>query len=100
MSLKALMHKVTPHYPVTDGWRATTPWELVEGRYQRWFRTGMHRDRSRRAMIYRSAGGWRWRVLELRKRGVTVEVGKSAGDMVYTTAYNAFNAAETSAQTK
>lgn len=100
MSLNCLMHKVRPHYPVLSDWRAYTPWEITEGRYQRLFRSRTNRGHVRRATIYRSEGGWRWRVIEINSVGTRTVVGESAKDIIYTLAYNAWNPAEVSATTK
>lgn len=100
MSLTFCMHKVHPHYPVASDWRPRTPWELVDGRYQRHFKSRSNRCHCRRAHVFRSAGGWKWTVLEVNRAGRVTEVGRSAKDLVYTMAYNAFNPAEVSATTK
>lgn len=56
-----------PHYVTADvGWRAYTPWEIVEGRFQRRYiiRRTYTSSRWRKAVIFRHAGVWSWRVLE------------------------------------
>lgn len=101
MSLTAFCaHKVYPHYPVASDWRPHTPWELVDGRYQRLFKSRSNRWHLRRATIYRSAGGWRWMVIEVNRERRVTEIGRSAKDLTYTLACNAFNPAETSAKTR
>ena len=93
-------HRVRPRYPVTGDWRAATGWELTEGRYQRLYRSRENRGRVRYAFVERHAGGWRWSVIERRARGGRLLVGRSAADVTYVLAYNAFNPAEVSAQTR
>jgi hypothetical protein len=101
MSLTAFCaHRVCPHHPVRSDWHPVTPWELVDGRYQRLFKSRSNRGHLRRAMIYRSAGGWRWRVSQANSAGTASVIGDSAADIIYTLAYNAFNPAEVSATTK
>ncbi len=101
MSLTAFCaHKVHPHYPVASDWRPRTPWELVDGRYQRMFRSLTNHRHYRKAFVYRSSGGWRWRVFEGNSAGTVTVIGDSASDLIYTLAYNAFNPAEVSATTK
>lgn len=93
-------HKVYPHYPAVSAWRPRTPWELVDGRYQRIYRDGFRRRAVRQAVVERSAGGWRWFVVERGPRGRVAMVGRSRKDLVYVLASNAFNPAEVSATTK
>ena len=100
MSVAFLRHRVFPHYPAVSDWRPRTPWELVDGRYQRIFASRTLRCRVRKAYIERGGGGWRWRVIEINRERRVTRVGQSAGGMTYTLAYNAFNPAEVSAQTK
>jgi len=100
MSLKCFMHKVHPHYPVRSDWQPFTPWEIVDGRYKRLFRSRSQRTRHRKAVIQRASGGWRWRVFEINREGKVTLIGESARDVIYTLAYNAFNPAEVSATTK
>lgn len=100
MSVAFCAHKVCPKYPVRSDWKPSTPWELVDGRYQRMFSSRTKRTRFRKAYIYRDAGGWRWRVLEVNRDRKVTEVGKSLACVIYTIAYNAFNPAEVSATTK
>jgi len=103
MSVDFCRHRVYPHYPVASDWRPCTPWEMVDGSMRRTFRSQTRRGCWRRAYIYRSAGGWRWKVLEVsgagRRRRVT-EFGRSAADVVYPLAPNAYHPAETAATTK
>lgn len=100
MSVAFLQHRVYPRYPAVSDWHPRTPWELVDGRYQRIFASPSHRGRVRKAYIERSNGGWRWRVIEVNRDQRVTEVGKSAQDLTYTLACNAFNPAETSAKTR
>ncbi len=100
MSVDFCRHRVYPHYPVSSDWRPCTPWEMVDGSMRRTFRSQTRRGCWRRAYIYRSAGGWRWKVLEVSGSGRVTEFGRSASSIVYTLAPNAFNPAEVSATTK
>lgn len=56
-----------PRYATDDaGWRSKTPWEIVEGKFQRLYivRRKYTPSRWRRAEIFRKAGVWSWHVLE------------------------------------
>jgi hypothetical protein len=100
MSVAFCVHRVHPHYPVASDWLPATPWELVDGRYQRLFKSRANRGHMRKAYIARIGGGWFWSVLEVNSKGRVTVVGRSAKNMIYTLAYNAFNPAEVSAKTK
>ena len=100
MSVAFLQHRVRPNYPAVSDWHPRTPWELVDGRYQRIFASRSHRCRVRKAYIERANGGWRWKVIEVNRSRRVTEVGRSAKDLTYTLASNAFNPAETSAKTR
>lgn len=100
MSVDFCRHRVYPHYPVASDWRPCTPWEMVDGSMRRTYRSSTRRGSWRRATIYRSSGGWRWKVLEVSGSGRVTEFGRSAADVVYPLAPNAFHPAETAATTK
>lgn len=65
-----------PRYGLADaGWYPKTGWELVDGRWQRWWRVhqGLH---LRRALVWRTGGNWTWSVAERDARGNWTEIAK------------------------
>ena len=86
------------HYPARGDWRAATNWELVEGAYKRMWR-GPH-GHTRTAWVERSAGGWRWRVVERGARGAARMVGLGSREAVKPLARRCFGAADLAATTK
>lgn len=95
-----------PHYGLADaGWRARTPWEVVEGRFQRLYiiQRKYRATRSRKAQIFRHAGVWSWRVLERTGNGdAWREIARASAisGHVYYSAQSAMPFAELAAVTK
>jgi hypothetical protein len=94
-----------PHYGLADaGWRARTPWEVVEGRFQRLYiiRRKYAVSRWRKAQIFRHAGVWSWRVLERSGGELWREIARASASSghVYFSAQSAMPFAELAATTK
>ena len=106
MSTLTEYRKPHPRYATADaGWRAHTPWEVVEGRFQRLYilRSKYTASRWRKAEIFRHAGVWSWRVLA--KSGPQqpwVEIGRESrfNPSPYFAAQQAMPFAHLSATTK
>ena len=94
-----------PHYGLGDaGWRARTPWEAADGRFQRLYvlRRNCRTTRWRKAEIFRHAGVWLWRVLERVGGGPWRETARASasGWRIYFSAQSAMPFAELAATTK
>ncbi len=97
--------KPHPHYGLADaGWRAKTPWEIVDGRFQRLYtiRRMYAVWRWRQAQIFRQAGVWSWRVLERSRGEPWREVARASAvnGHIYFSAQSAMPFAELAATTK
>lgn len=97
-----------PRYATAPaGWFAASPWELVEGRWQRiWRRRAAMtwaRDGVRRARVWRKDGSWTWNVCQWdARRSLWVEIAKEAagGHMPHAVAQAAWPFAELAAVTR
>ena len=88
-----------PHYPVRGDWYATTTWELADGAYKRLFKSPSS-WLTRTAWVERSAGGWRWRVVERGPRTLGRLVGVGSREAIKPLARMCFGAADLAAITK
>lgn len=105
MSTLTEYRKPHPRYATADaGWRARTPWEVVEGRFQRRYAIlrKYRASRWRKAEIFRHAGVWSWRVLERTGGDPWREIARASriSDHTYYSAQSAMPFAELAATTK
>ena len=81
-------------------WAARTGWELVDGRWSRWYRNVRACGRHRVARVFRARGGWTWRVEERDTRLRWREVQRGADGHAHFTAQAAMPFAELAAATE
>jgi hypothetical protein len=94
-----------PRYCTADaGWHPSTGWELVEGRWQRWWRRrGWMASQAhglRRALVWRAEGLWAWNVCERGARCDWRETQRGAKGAPHFAAQQAMPFAELAAVTR
>ncbi len=104
MSTLTEYRKPHPRYGLADvGWYPKTGWELVDGRWQRWWKVHMGPKtlRLRRALVWRTGGNWTWSVAERDARGNWTLIAKEGNHdgLPYVVAQAAWPFADLAART-